>query len=265
MPTHGAAVPEEEQSRVKEALAALSREALLANPLMSFDKLLLVQRGDKCPNLGLPYNWQSNSCLPKTGYDDRIAVLVTRPPRRRAGTLYRPEGGRFVGDVELHFDADRMLFSMTGRNGRWQVFEIDADGTGLRQVTGEQPDVDNYDACYLPNGRIMFASTACFRRALRGGSSTRGQPVRDGRRRPEHPPALLRPGPRLVSHGVEQRPRALYALGIHRLRRTAFTRLLFHMNPDGTEQMAYYGSNSYWPNSIFYARPIPGHPTKFVA
>ena len=43
------------------------------------------------------------------------------------------------------------------------------------------------------------------------------------------------------------------------------TRLLFHMNPDGTEQMEYYGSNSYWPNSIFYARPIPGHPTKVVA
>ena len=42
------------------------------------------------------------------------------------------------------------------------------------------------------------------------------------------------------------------------------TRLLFHMNPDGTEQMEYYGSNSYWPNSIFYARPIPGHPTKVV-
>jgi len=42
------------------------------------------------------------------------------------------------------------------------------------------------------------------------------------------------------------------------------TRLLFHMNPDGTEQMEYYGSNSYWPNSTFFARPIPGHATKVV-
>ncbi len=24
------------------------------------------------------------------------------------------------------------------------------------------------------------------------------------------------------------------------------------MNPDGTEQMEFYGSNSYWPNSLFY-------------
>ncbi len=43
-----------------------------------------------------------------------------------------------------------------------------------------------------------------------------------------------------------------------------FPRLLFHMNPDGTGQMSYYGSNSYWPNAIFFARPIPGHPTKVV-
>jgi len=42
------------------------------------------------------------------------------------------------------------------------------------------------------------------------------------------------------------------------------TRILFHMNPDGTSQMEYYGSNSYWPNSIFYAKAIPDHPTKVV-
>ena len=37
------------------------------------------------------------------------------------------------------------------------------------------------------------------------------------------------------------------------------------MNPDGTGQMEYYGANSYWPNAIFFARPIPNHPTKVVA
>jgi hypothetical protein len=43
-----------------------------------------------------------------------------------------------------------------------------------------------------------------------------------------------------------------------------FGRLLFHMNPDGTGQAEYYGSNSYWPNSIFHARPIPDHPTMVI-
>jgi hypothetical protein len=36
------------------------------------------------------------------------------------------------------------------------------------------------------------------------------------------------------------------------------------MNPDGTNQMAYYGSNSYLPNSFFYARAIPHHVRKVV-
>jgi hypothetical protein len=41
-------------------------------------------------------------------------------------------------------------------------------------------------------------------------------------------------------------------------------RLLFTMNPDGTGQQAYYGSNSYFPTAFFNARPIPGHNTAVV-
>lgn len=43
-----------------------------------------------------------------------------------------------------------------------------------------------------------------------------------------------------------------------------WARFLFAMNPDGTGQREYYGSGGYWPNGIFFARPIPGHPTKVV-
>jgi formylglycine-generating enzyme required for sulfatase activity len=44
----------------------------------------------------------------------------------------------------------------------------------------------------------------------------------------------------------------------------AFSARLFTMNPDGTEQRAYYASSGLWPNRIFYAKPVPGHPTQFV-
>jgi len=44
----------------------------------------------------------------------------------------------------------------------------------------------------------------------------------------------------------------------------ANSRILFSMNPDGTGQMAVYGRNSYWPNSLFGARPIPGRSDRFV-
>ena len=43
-----------------------------------------------------------------------------------------------------------------------------------------------------------------------------------------------------------------------------FSRFVMHMNPDGTEQKAFYGSGSYFPNSTFDAKPIPGQASGFV-
>jgi formylglycine-generating enzyme required for sulfatase activity len=253
-----------ELQELKAALVALRREALLANPLLNFDKLLLVNRGAGSPRLGLPQNWESNSSLPKTGYDDQIAVLSPLRPDGQITTLFKPAGGQFVGDVDLRFDADRLLFSMPGANGRWQVFEIRADGSGLRQLTGQQPDVDSYDACYLPDGQIVFTSTACYI----------GVPCVTGA---SHVATLYRmdaDGGNIRQLCFDQehnwcpvvRPdgRVLYSRWEYTDTPHSNTRLLFSMNPDGTEQRAYYGSNSYWPNAIFYARPIPGYPSQVV-
>ncbi len=249
--------------QVREALVDLRREALLANPLLNFDRLLLVRRGTS--NLGLPRNWEGNSSLAKRGYDNQIAVLSPVRPEGKLTTLYQGDNGGFVGDVDLHFDAGRMLFSMPGKKGRWQVFEIRADGSDVRQLTGEQPDVDSYDACYLPDGKILFTSTACYvgTPCVTGASHVAVLYVMDADGRnirqlcfdQEHnwSPAVLNNG------------RVLYSRWEYTDTPHSNSRLLFHMNPDGTGQMEYYGSNSYWPNSIFYARPIPGHPTKVVA
>ena len=249
-------------AEVDQALAALRREALLANPLLDFDRLLLIRRG--ISNLGLPRNWESNSSLAKKGYDNQIAVLSPVRPDGQLTTLYRGDKGRFLGDVDLHFDAGRMLFSMPGDNGRWQVFEILADGSGVRQLTGEQGDVDSYDACYLPDGKVLFTSTACYvgTPCVTGASHVAVLYVMDAHGRnirqlcfdQEHnwSPAVLNNG------------RVLYSRWEYTDTPHSNTRLLFHMSPDGTRQMEYYGSNSYWPNSIFYARPIPGHATKVV-
>jgi len=261
----GVVVSDEEARRVRDELTSLAQEALLANPLLDFDKLLLVRRGAASPSLGLPMNWQSNSCLAKTGYDDQIEVLSPVRPQGTLKTLYKPDGGRFVGDVDLHFNADRMLFSMPGSNGRWQIFEIRADGTGLRQITGQEPDVDSYDACYLPNGRIMLTSTAYFvgvpcvygssHVAMLYDVGADGTGMRQLCFDQEHDwcPAVLNNG------------RVLYSRWEYTDTPHSNTRLLFSMNPDGTNQCEYVGSNSYWPNSFFYARPVPNHPTKVVA
>jgi formylglycine-generating enzyme required for sulfatase activity len=243
---------------------SLRREALLANPLLDFDRLLLVKRGVRSPSLGLPQNWQSNSSLPKKGFDDSLAVLSPITPEGLITRLYKPAAGVFVGDVDLHFDAEKLLFSMPGSRNRWQVFEIRTDGSRLRQLTGEQPDVDSYDACYLPDGRIVFTSSACFIGVpcVYGSSHVTvlyvmdadGKNIRQLCFDQEHDWC-----PTVMNNG-----RVLYSRWEYTGTPHSNTRLLFHMNPDGTEQMEYYGSNSYWPNAIFYARAIPRHPTKVV-
>ena len=252
-------------TQLQQQLAALQAEALLANPLLDFDRLLLVKRGNGSPELGLPRNWQSNSSLAATGFDDEIVVLSPVRPDGELSTLFKPDGGRFVGDVDLDFDAGKLLFSMPDDKRRWQVFEIQGDGSGLRALTGEQPDVDSYDACYLPDGRILFTSSACFIGVpcVYGSSHVTvlysmdadGKNIRQLCFDQEHDwcPTVLNNG------------RVLYSRWEYTDTPHSNTRLLFHMNPDGTGQMEYLGSNSYWPNSFFYARPIPGHPTKVIS
>ena len=254
-----------------DELSKLRTEALLANPLIDpsagsghgFDKLLVVKRSNR--NLGLPQNWVTNADIARTGYDNEIAVLSPVGPTGKLSTLYKPAKGEFVGDVDLHFDADRMMFSSIGANGRWQVFEINADGSGLKQVNpGLEPDVDNFDPCYLPSGKIIFASTRAFHGVpcVGGGSPVANLVLLDPKTGKERQLCFDQDQnwcPTMLNNG-----RVLYTRWEYSDTPHYFSRLLFHMNPDGTEQFEYAFSNSYWPNSTFYARPIPGHPTKVV-
>lgn len=262
---HGLSRCDDNAKEAANGALRLQQEALLANPLLDFDKLLFVRRSEASPSLGLVQNWQSNCALPHDGFDNEIAVLAPVNPDGHTATLYKPDKPVFVGDVDLHFDANRMLFSSIGSQNRWQIFEVDADGSGVRQVTpGDEPDVDNYDPCYLPDDAILFCSTAFFTAVPCVNGSTRcanlyrmepdGARVRQLCFDQEHNwcPTMLPNG------------RVLYLRWEYTDTPHSHDRVLFHMNPDGTGQMEYYGSNSYWPNSLFYARPIPGCPGQFA-
>ncbi|MBN1342639.1 MAG: SUMF1/EgtB/PvdO family nonheme iron enzyme [Phycisphaerae bacterium] len=268
------AMGDRQAAKDADRLVAFCREVLLANPLLDFDRMLLIDhdRNDLeykygyVKSKGLPMNYEGNSSLHKTGYDNRIAILSPLGPDARLTTLFRPEGGQLVSDVDLHFDANKLLFSMPGKNGRWQIFEMNVDGTGVRQLPLiEQADVDNYDACYLPDGNILFTSSACFTgvpcvAGFHHVAQLHRLDVRTGNIRrltfeQDHDwcPTVLNDG------------RVLYTRWEYTDLPHYLSRILFHMNPDGTGQMEYYGSNSNWPTAMFYARPVPNHPTKFVA
>ncbi len=263
--------PEALTPALVEEIVSLQKEALLANPLMDFDKLLLINR--KVANarkamggsIAMVANWMSNSAIGQRGHNNEIAMLSPVRPDGEVSTLYKPKNGEYVGEFDLDFDASKLMFSMPAGDSRWGVFEIDADGKNLRKLDLiDKPAVSNYDSCYLPNGDIAFTSTATYAAVpcISGGSPVTNmylwQAEQDSIRRltfdQEHnwQPVVLNNG------------RILYTRWEYTDTPHYFTRILFHMNPDGTEQMEYYGSNSYFPNSVFYTRPIPNHPTKVV-
>ena len=240
----------------------LRREALLANPALDFDRMILLKR--KRGQLGLPTNHQCNATLDQAGYDNELAVLSQVGDGMHLTTLYRPEGGHYVGEMDLHCDADRLLFTMPDGKS-WEVYEIGIDGSKLRRVSQPVDGVDNFDGCYLPDGRIIFSSTASYT----------GVPCWHGKERACSLYSMNADGsnvrqlcfdqdldlhPSVLPNGQVIYSRWDYTGIMH-----IYLRPLMVMNPDGTSQRAIYGSNSHYPNSLFFPRAIPGEKNKLVA
>lgn len=249
-----------------DQISGLQREALLeANPLLDFGKLLFLTRRPGGGAPGLPQNWQGNSSLRRTGWDTSIQVLSPVRPDGTITTLFH-SASRFVGDLCLSFDATRLLFSMPAETKRdtYQLWEIGVDGQSLRMVTADSADdYDNYTGCYLPNGQIMFCSSRCYQAVpCTGGDHVAlmylmdadGRNVRQLTFDQDHSwyPMVLNDG-RIVYTRWEYNDTPHY-----------FSRILFTMNPDGTRQQALYGTNSWYPNTMMYARPVPGSNSKIV-
>ncbi|NQT40644.1 MAG: hypothetical protein HQ581_24335, partial [Planctomycetes bacterium] len=262
-----------------EAILALEREALLANPLLDFDKLLLIKRvplGDARRAkgdgkglgrfLGLPQqsSWQQDNMADVDKWENEIAVMSGLRAVPEIATLFKPPGTRLVGDLDLHYDADKVLFSMPNDDRVWQVCEIDADGSGFRQVTPEPyPDIHNYDACYLPNGQIVFISTAPLQGVPCNASVNTAMSYKidaDGKNVTQ----LCFDQDHNYCPTVTNDGRIMYLRWEYTDIPHVWGRYLFTMNPDGSGQREFYGSGGYWPNGIFYTRAIPKHPTKGV-
>ena len=214
-------------------------------------------------------------------YEDELVLMPIRG-QAPVQTIYKPATGKFIGDVDLFFNADKILFSsfrdrrkMTSAPGRgkgYAVFELPIDPEtgsprgGARLLSPDMgADIDCYDGVYLPDGKIIFASTASydgvpcvgggsyvanlFRMNADGKEARRLTFDQDGNWHPS-----------VMENGRVMYLRWEYTDSAH-----YFSRVLMTMNPDGTDQKAWYGSNSYWPNSMFFSRQIPGHSNMFIS
>ena len=225
-------------------LDAAQRDILLDTPLLAFDKLLLVKG-----NPGFASNWGGPNRLG----NDLIVLSPVRPDGQQT-TIYKGA----ISDMDLHWDGKRLLFS----DGQL-LQEMQVDGSGLRRVSSDRLPIIHYDGCYLPDGRIVCVSNACEQAVpCTGGPNVGNLHILDADGQNERRVTFDQDhdwNPTVLHDG-----RVLYTRWEYTDTPHYFTRILFHMNPDGTNQMEYYGSGSYWPNAMYWPRPIPGHPTAVV-
>ncbi len=257
----------QDTSAILEArtLLAETRAALLSNPLLESDHLLLIRR--QTNNLALPQNWQQQREVSRKGLTNEIAILSQLRKAPVLQTLYRPRPETFVGDLKLHWDARRLMFTGENSDHRHVVYELDVtQSQNIRELPLiPDNDVENYAGCWLSDDSVIFLSNATFIGVpcVVGSSYVaalyRWYPETGRIRRltfdQDHNwyPTQLADG-RILYLRWEYSGIVHYA-----------SRLLFCMNPDGSGQREVYGSNSYWPNALFYARPIPNDPHRITA
>jgi len=143
-----------------------------ANPLLrGIDKLLFIKRNQSSSHICDQYfGWGQrpggglfildNPFTAKPTLRNVLANSVVLKGRLKGKKL---EGGSFI-TPDLSYDGKTILFAYTeASKGRgwspqhsWHVFKVNVDGTGLEQLT--DGDWNDFDPCFMPNGRIAFIS-----------------------------------------------------------------------------------------------------------
>lgn len=252
----------------------LKKSILLDNPLLDMDKLIVGRykigtwaRQTGAPSLGTPpNNWSNQTSASQSGFNATIEEFSNLRGDLNNRVIFKPTGTAPVPDMKLHWDADRLLFSMPEEGDHhWQVYEVNTDGSNFKQITkGTPEDLDYFDATYLPNGKIMAASNIggqgvpCVSGSDQVGNFCIYDPADDSMRRLTYDQDANW-GPVVMNNGRVMYVRWEYTDLTH-----YFSRIVMHMNPDGTEQRSLYGSGSVFPTSIYDVQPLPDHPTQFI-
>ena len=159
----------------------LARRIAFLNPLLNFDQLLFVKRHDAAGVFHMCDQYYGCNAVPGGGLYVLSNPLGSNPQLTNLLEGVMVEGGRLDGQQlsggsfmapELSYDGQSILFAYS-EAGVWDkyqgqeayewipectyhIFRCNADGTGLVQLT--DGPWDDFDPCYLPNGRIAFTS-----------------------------------------------------------------------------------------------------------
>ena len=252
----------------------LKRELALSNPLLNFDKLLFCQRAQPSYShlVGQYFGWRQRPggglfVLENAGGSLAVRDIVGK--QLPVGSFLEPR---------LSYDGQRIVFSFVAcppqppdskalpvneqgdETGYFHIYEINVDGTGLRQLTRGR--YDDMMPCYLPDGGIAFVSTRrrsysrCFgpnfsqrwhsytlHRMNAEGSDLRILSLNDVS---EWFPAVSNSG------------EILFARWDYIDRDAVTHQNLWSVRPDGCNPIAVWGNATPKPNCTFQAKAIPG-------
>ncbi len=226
--------------------------AALAGPLADLEHVVFAAR-----QAGKDGHWYANFSY-YAADDNRLTYGL-------GGKLYRlnihtgelvallddPAGS--VRDPQVHYDGGKILFSyLKAGTKHFHLYEINVDGTGLRQLT--DGGYDDLEPIYLPDGGIMFVSSRCKRWVncwLTQVANIHRCDADGGN---------IRPVSANLEHDNTPWPlpdgRLLYQRWEYVDRSQVHYHHLWTMNPDGTGQMTYYG-NLHPGIVMIDAKPIP--------
>ncbi len=267
-----------DEQAIADARKALENKKaiLLGNPLLDADKIVAVRyklgsraRQAMAPDLGTQANnWSNQESARRSGFDAEIIELTDLRGDMQMKSIFKPiVADASIADLRLHWNADRVMFTtlMGDNDKRWNVYEVKLDGTGCKKlVENEEPDLEFYDGTYLPDGRIIANSNIGYQGVpCVSGDDPVGNMVlytpesKNLRRLTFDQDANWNPV--VMNNGRVMYTRWEYTDLTH-----YYSRIVMHMNPDGTENKALYGSGSMFPNSTFDIQPLPGHGSAFV-
>ena len=267
-----------DEQAIADARKALDNKKaiLLGNPLLDPDKIVAVRyklgstaRQAMAPSLGTQANnWSNQESARRSGFDAEIVELSNLRGDMQMKSIFKPiVPDASIADLRMHWDANRVMFTtLMGENDkRWNVYEVKLDGTGCKKlIENEEPDLEFYDGTYLPDGRIIansnigYQGVPCVSGDDPVGNMVLYTPEQKNLRRLTFDQDANW-NPVVMNNGRVMYTRWEYTDLTH-----YYSRIVMHMNPDGTENKALYGSGSMFPNSTFDIQPLPGHGSAFV-
>ena len=247
------------------------RQLALADPRLDFDRLLFVKR--QTYNSSHIYTDFFDGSSRMGG---NLCILSPLAPDGQVTELVPDMKGGIYGRYDLSPDARRVVFAYKKPGKGYRIFEVGADGSGLRAVTADGEDeaamlksfghgYDDLDPCYLPDGRIVFASTRAKHAVLcHNAFTTTSLHVMDADGRNIRPLSTNTANeftPTVMNDG-----RVIYTRWEYMDKGCGDVQSLWSMAPDGSHAAHVYKNNVSRPATLIDARPIPGSGSnRFVA